>query len=492
MRNFILIASLLAVNCKKPSTIISSPSLPPTIPSHPVIIPSHPAIKNIQLVSDDAAYESFGVLDYSRQNIYTYYYRRGTSHLHGGNPVYREYNALTKKWGGPVTITTDTKDGSVFGGRMDNDSTVLFLGRSNNGLNGDWSIDIQIIKCDSNNKFSLPRNFNWAGIPKLQRQLFYGHIVKGEMPGEYFMPMYQLRIGSSNSRRLLQCFYTTDYWNTYNLRGTIYDGTIPFSETSMVYLGNGRLMTLTRNDVTGILVPFESVDNGVTWKRRSPSNLYWWILRSPEIPFVYNDTATGTFDIIYECRDANMIEISKYNDLNNFGILSPFYRNPEIYAHNFGAGENPSLGYPSMIRMKDGNFLIIYSKQFNDYKANLLYTEDDLSGDPAGIPEKPVIVPSYITQDSFRVDITGYDDKQVENIRWLSEDMSEDSSFDTFTTCRYRTNSYPAVEMHDVRMTGFWNTYSWLKPQTTYWLRIKACNNKGCSDYSFVKVVTHG
>jgi hypothetical protein len=315
--------------------------------------------------------------------------------------------------------------------------------------------------------------------------------VKGEKPGEYFMPIYQLSVASSNSRRLLQCLYTSDYWNSYKLKGTIYDGTTPFSETSMIYLGDGKLMTLTRNDTSGTLLPFESDDYGDSWKKREISNLYWGMLRLPEIPFVYNDTATNTFDIIYQCRDAQMIEISKYNDLTNFGNVRSFYRNPELYAHHLGEGTNPSLGYPAMIRMKDGNFLIVYSKEFNDYRANIVYTEDDLRTDAGDIPPKPKITVSDIREHSFRIDVTGYTDKQLENIRWLSEDLSEDSTFQTFTTCNSRSRSHPIIQIRDVRMTGLWDSYSGLKALTPLWLRIKACNYTGCSDYSIVQVTPH-
>ena len=155
MRKFILLASLLAINCTRQPMANDPPTLPP---SPLLIVPSQPAIKNLKVISINNVYEAFGIIDYSRQNVYTYYYRRGTSHLNGGNPVYREYNSVTKNWSDPVTITTDTRDGSVFGGRMDNDSTVLFVGRSNNGMNGDWSLDIQIIKCDSNNRFQLQKS----------------------------------------------------------------------------------------------------------------------------------------------------------------------------------------------------------------------------------------------------------------------------------------------------------------------------------------------
>src|SRR5690349_10929638 len=169
IRKFILVASVLTISCEKPHVINSPVSIPP---SPQLIFPSQPAIKNLKTISINNVYEAFGIIDYSRENVYTYYYRRGSSHLSGGNPVYREYNTLTKTWSDPVTITTDSRDGNVFGGRMDNDSMVLFVGRSNNGV-GEWSEDIQIIKADSNNSFSAPKAFDWTGIPRLQRQNFY-------------------------------------------------------------------------------------------------------------------------------------------------------------------------------------------------------------------------------------------------------------------------------------------------------------------------------
>jgi hypothetical protein len=65
-----------------------------------------------------------------------------------GNPVYREYNMVDKNLERPYNYYYGYKRWFGVRGRMDNDSTVLFLGRSNNGVNGDWSMDIQIIKAD--------------------------------------------------------------------------------------------------------------------------------------------------------------------------------------------------------------------------------------------------------------------------------------------------------------------------------------------------------
>jgi hypothetical protein len=137
------------------------------------------------------------------------------------------------------------------------------------------------------------------------------------------------------------------------------------------------------------------------------------------------------------------------------------------------------------------NFLIVYSKEFNDYRANIVYTEDDLESGEGGIPQKPKIAVSNLQEHSFRIDVTGYTDKQLENIRWLSEDMSDDSTFQTFITCHHRRPSYPATQIRGIRMTGLWDSYSGLKALTRFWLRIKACNNKGCSDYSVIQVTTH-
>lgn len=455
-------------------------------------------IKNIQPVSTDSTYEAFGFIDNLRVNKLCYYYRKGITHLTGGSPYYRAYNIAANQWYSPVQIASNSKDArDVYGTLMQDDgsidSTMMFLQWSNNGAGGDWSIDLQIIKCDSNNVFGTAANFDWSVIPvRLQRGFVFGHVVKGDNDGEYYEPLVQFNVDTGSSRSRISILKTTDRWAHYTEVGVVFDGSTPYTETSLANLGGGKFLALKRDEVSGILVPTESTNYCVTWTQRIPSNLYWYISAGQEIPCIY--THDNVFDIIYECRDADMISISTGNTVaSNFGSSTPTYNGPEIYAHNLGSGGNASLGYPSMIKIADGDFLTIYAKQFNNNRANLLWTRDNLITDPDGTPlAPPSISTSFITATSFRIDIDDYTDVQIANIRYLQQDLSTDPDFGSFVTAEYRVHSgaYPAVPIHDIRMTGLWDKFATLTTGTTYYYRIRACNNVGCSVYTTINVTT--
>ena len=59
-------------------------------------------VKNVRAINTDASYEAFGVLDSARTNKLTYWYRKGVSHIAGGNPFYMEYNIVADHWYPPV------------------------------------------------------------------------------------------------------------------------------------------------------------------------------------------------------------------------------------------------------------------------------------------------------------------------------------------------------------------------------------------------------
>ena len=450
-------------------------------------------IKDIQPVSTANVYEAFGSLINLRTNTDVQFIRIGKNHLNGGNPYYRLYNEATNHWYDPVLIRTTTKDCSAYATKMDNDSIVVFTGESNNGKGGDWSIDIKLQKCDTNMNFSPPIDFHWSSVPvRLQRSSFFNGIPHGDNPGEYYSIIYQANVDTgiaTHSR--ISVIKTTDYWNTYTEVGIIFDGIASYSETALAYLGSGKFLALLRNNQGGTLTAYESTNYCVSWTPRGVSNLYWYNNGGAEIPYIY--VHDQVFDIIYQCRDARMVSISKNNTVrSNFGTTPAIYNEPEIYAHHLGVGGNASLGYPQMVKMADGNFLVTYSKQFSDNRANLFWTRDNLVTDPSGVPPEPTLSTSLITSTSFRVDITKYTDKQLENIRYFQQDISTSPDFSDFVTCNYRgtTRAYPAVEMHDIRMVGMWDIYHELTTATTYYLRIRACNNTGCSDYTTIAVTT--
>jgi len=444
-------------------------------------------IKNIQSINE-SSYEAFGFPVQTGSNHVTYYYTRGLTHTTGQTLCYRNFNIAAQIWTDPVLIVADSINSSISnGGQMDNDSIVIFSLSTHADIY--HSRDIYIQKCDLNNHFSHRSMFNWSGIVKLQAGTFFGPLVKGDVPGEYYNILYQFNNDTGSTRHRISCIKTSDYWKTYYEVGVLYDGMAQYSETAAINLGGGKLLGLTRNNIAGTLTPFESTDYGVTWTKRVPSNLFWFNLGAPEIPYIYPHDEV--FDIAYQCRDASMIQISKGNSLANFGNATPVYNDPEIYSYHRGTGGNPSLGYISQLKLSTGKYLMIYSKEYNYNRANIQWTMDDLVTDPGGVPAQPIIETSGVSTTTFRIDITGYSDKDWENVRYLLQDMSTHSDFRDFVTCKYRNMSvYPSVEMQNVRMTGYFDTYTSLTPGTTYYLRIKACNNTGCSAYATVTVTT--
>lgn len=500
-------------------------------------------MKNIQPIVS-SSYEAFGFPVQNKPDQITYYYRRGITHTTGGGLFYRTFTGLTAPViSDPILIHSEVDNISgVSGGRMDDGSVIIFYVVTH----ADGTRDIWMINGDADNNFGAPVMFDWNAVLKLTGGYFFGPMISGDVAGEYYHIIYQTATG----RYRTSIVKTTDYWQTYSEIGVLYDGTIPFSETAGVNLGSGKFVAFSRQNNAGILIPFESTNYGVTWIRRPSSTLYWYVGGQPCIPDVcFHD---GVFDIFYECRDTSMMHISKGNTIaDNFGKSTPVYNPQEIYCYHRGTGTNPSLGYGSQIQIKpfNGLYFIIFSKEYTSTRANLQWTIDDLVSDgssqtstinnnPTGVititdpspaagisysidginydnttgvfgnlslgsynikaksttgtpilPPSPVIVVSGITTTSFRIDITNYGDWQ--NVRYCLMDLSTQADFSTFVTCKYRTPSgYPAVPIHNIRVVGYYDLFSALITGTTYYLRVKACNNEGESSYTIVNVTT--
>ncbi len=447
--------------------------------------------KNIKPISTDSLYEAFGILLRIKADTAVYIDRIGKDHVSkgNGNPFYRKYCISSNTWSDTTRIASDSLDSRcVAGGMMDNDSGIIFYAR----YHTDGTRDLLIQRFDSNANFTSPIPFNWNGFVKYKGGFPFSKLIKGYSAHEYFLPMYQVN-DTGVAKYRISLIHTTDCFNTYQ-DIVVYSGSTAYTEPFGANLSNGKMLIECRNNQAGTLTPFESTNHGLTWIRRNPCNLYWYIGGGSEMgDMIVNPDSS--FDIIYECRDAEMISISKNNVISsaNFGNSFPIYNEPEMYAHNKGAGSggNTSLGYPSMIQIGSLR-LVVYAKQFNLNRANLMWTIDDLITDPGCIPDAPVITVSGITTTAFRIDIKNYSDSQIQNIRWFQQDLCYDSLFTNFVTCKYRittSGAYPAVLMKNIRMTGLWDLYSVLTTHTTYWLRIRAYNYKGYSE-TIKKIMT--
>jgi hypothetical protein len=269
-----------------------------------------------------------------------------------------------------------------------------------------------------------------------------------------------------------------------------YNTTTSFSETALANFGNGKFAAFMRNDLAGTLTGYESSDYCVTWTPRVPSNLLWWGGGGPEIPNVYHEP-DGTVTVFYECRDSKYMSISRNNNVSsNFGTT--IYQTPEMFSYNNGAGGNPSLGYGAM-RMVNGNqYVLIYAFEESNAVAHLMYTRTDLVTDPNGVPIPPPSVDTTsISTTSFRFDINGYTQAQLDNIRYFSFDISTVSDFSSFASLKYQTPTLaPASTMQNIRQLAQWDVFNSAITATRYWIRVKACNNAGCSAYSTASVTT--
>jgi hypothetical protein len=442
-------------------------------------------MKNIQPITDLTAYEAFGFAVQNGADQVTYFdrYAPGGTHTTKGGLYFRTFTGILEAVVSPPQVIYHTPENvsGVSGGQMDDGTTIVFFVVNH----ADATRDIYMVKGDSGNNFTAPVLFDWAGVTKLPGGFFYGPMVKGDNPGEYYHALYQVAPG----RYRVSFVKTTDYWATYGEIGVLYDGTIPLSESAVANLGGGKFVSITRVNNGGGLSTIESSNGGVTWVRRPSSNLYWWNGGGPSIPWIY--AHDGVFDIFYECRDTSMMHISKGNTVaDNFGKSTPVYNAPEIYAYHKGTGTNPSLGYGCQLKLSNGKYFMIFSKEYTSARANLQWTMDDLVTDPGDVPASPEVAISAITATSFRFDITNYGDFQ--NVRYLTMDLSTSADFSSFVTCKYRAiSAYPAAVINGIRMVGYWDTFNGLLTATTYYLRLSGVNNLGPSVPKIVTVTTH-
>lgn len=459
--------------------------------------PSGDNTKNVRVVPASAAannkYMAFGTLLKTGSNRMTYITRVGQippgtyAHLEGGRTFQFHYTIDTDTWDSGTLIDSESgRDMSdCNGGEMDNGKYVYF---SSVGPDLENEIDAVIFFRIANDS-----NLNWGARKNLLTDVgaidapastlsgtCFGAMQKGDAPGEYYIAYVQFYSAAGKK----YCVKTTDYWETW----TFYEifGDPVFNETALVYLGSNRLVSISRRD--GFPVMYKSSDGGETWDYlNTPPNLNYGY--QPIIPHFFVDD--GLLFLIYQDRDSGFIKISKDNDPDDFFSTGAF-NEPELYHYTFNgeSSGNPSLGYPSIRKMFSGGYLIVFAKEVSSNDADLWYSRDDLNTDPNGVP---IAIPSTAVgsnSNSAYVGMGGYTLAQMDNIRYFEVDVSTASDFSTFATVKYRHPSLEATLMHDARLTGLTLNLEGLPSATTYYIRIRACNNAGKSGYIQKTVTT--
>lgn len=440
--------------------------------------------KNPDSIGTDT-YDAFGFIAQTGDDKLTYYFRSGSTHLIGGSPYFQEYTISTNTWGTRVKFDSATHDfRDVWGGRMDNDSVIVFLTTSANGIDGGNETDSMFFrKCDLDGNFKAGKTRyigGSTGNEQLGRGSAFGGLTYLGTPGSYGIAFFQFDV-TGPARYVIQFLKTTDYFNTFEVK-TVYDGVIHFVEPFISFLGNGKTMCLSRSAGGGTLSMFSSLDTGNTWTYKNSTNLSWYYAED-KIGFSFVDS--GYYDVIYQDRDDGNIKISKNNNidtlLSSYGNLK--FNTPELYFYNkTTSSSNPSLGYASMLRYGDGRYFVIWSRERGTYDADIWYTKDNLSIDKA-IATYPDSLTVTKSASEIRIFVDGFTLQQYANVRYYEVDLSTASDFSSYVTTKINYTGNTAIECHNIHMWSTAINFLNLTTATTYYYRVRAVNSKGKSDW---------
>jgi hypothetical protein len=109
---------------------------------------------------------------------------------------------------------------------------------------------------------------------------------------------------------------------------------------------------------------------------------------------------------------------------------------------------------------------------------------------PAAPPALTLNAPT-LTASAFKIEITGYTQAQIQNIKQWVWDISTDAGFapGTFATLSIEWVQ-PAVLVKDIAMPSMRIWPQTATASTTYYIRAKAVNNTGESAYTSTSVTT--
>lgn len=321
-----------------------------------------------------------------------------------------------------------------------------------------------------------------SGVPlELKSCSPFGKPCKGANPGEYYIGFYQFDYEGTAARGY--CIKTTNYFNTWSFN--LIWNQAGYSENMVFYMGGGKLVDVARRDNSGNIFLYVSIDSGVTWTPKGPTQNLWWSGAFPQIihGFVENNLLT----LMCQNRDTGFVYISHANAWSNINDTQIFNR-PEIFFYTFN-GEingNPSLGYPCVTPIGNGKYFVSLCTEVNGNDANRYYTITDLQTDNGLPAAPPVITTAFHTATSFRLFIDNYTDAQLQNIRGFEIDLSTQANFSTYVMARIEVvqNGGQLQVFQDVWMWSRWITPNSLITATTYYYRIRACNNNGKSGFT--------
>jgi len=191
----------------------------------------------------------------------------------------------------------------------------------------------------------------------------HGHIIPASDQNTYLVPYYT----QENSYHTVGYLKTTDGGNTWT-NGTIYSGNHFYDETTLDYIGNGKIIALIRDEAGGPLAQSISSDNGNTWSAPTTTNLgvpsNTAIPYNIKVPYSLYDNETGQLLVIFTDRGDGYTKIS----VNNASLV---YSNPRGYGIQKKI-EHVWLGYPSIVKLSSGTYFYNCYDQVNENETSIV------------------------------------------------------------------------------------------------------------------------
>jgi hypothetical protein len=278
--------------------------------------------------------------------------REGTSHVGGPGKLFKmTYNLNTKTWSPRtyVYIDPDPKiDPRNIASGIINGKIYIFISRFNISQ---YDCDIGYI-----NSTDLTGT-TWSDYHKFPIAptgiSMHGHIIPTSDQNEYLVPYYI----EDNPYYTVGYLKTSDGGSTWT-NGTIYYGTHFYDETTLDYIGNGKIIALIRDEDGGPLAQSISLDNGNTWSAPTATNL--GVPSGIKVPYSIYDNETGQLLVIFTDRGDGYTKISVSNASTVCSYPTGYVTAQKI--------EPVWLGYPSIIKLSTGSY---FYNCYDELNANL-------------------------------------------------------------------------------------------------------------------------
>jgi len=311
---------------------------------------------------DTATFDFGGILIKTGDDILMYFCTSipewGAEPMGTGPLMQHIYHISTDTWDAPIELISPTANhgewnlgGGVIGSHIyvfyndiyDHAATWSGYMRSTDLTGTSWESPVEL-------EFPVP-------APEPAGAGWYGHIVKTDSPGTFLMPWYGSESYPDDCK--IGLFRTTDSGEHWSLWSYIYDGATLWSETCVEYIGDGKMIALSRKDSDGHVGQSTSSDNGETWSAIANTNLgnvggekIPWIIYDSERDRViafFMDRATGNEGVRISDSDAATV------------FASPTGWEADTLVHQWGGPHPDYMGYPSIIKVDTRKYFFVYA-----------------------------------------------------------------------------------------------------------------------------------